>query len=184
MKRRSARPFTVEVKNTRPSRVALADTTTRPRESQTLWWDLPTETAEKPAVAQPPPPPRSHPLRPRPRRAGCCRASCRCSPPRTRRTRRRTRPRRSSAFRGASRQGCGEAGNQARAEGRGGTAHLHPGPGGFAPGPGPERTRSGPGRRESAGRDADARDTPVPPGRHPEGRRALEAAAAAPPVVI
>ena len=53
MKRRSARPFTVEVKNTRPSRVALADTTTRPRESQTLWWDLPTETAEKPAVAQP-----------------------------------------------------------------------------------------------------------------------------------
>ncbi|EIZ82529.1 hypothetical protein WYO_4883 [Methylobacterium sp. GXF4] len=55
MKRRSARPFTVEVKNTRPSRVALADTTTRPRESQTLWWDLPTETAEKPAVAQPAP---------------------------------------------------------------------------------------------------------------------------------
>ncbi|KNY19725.1 hypothetical protein [Methylobacterium sp. ARG-1] len=53
MKRRSARPFTVEVKNTRPSRVALADTTMRPRESQTLWWDLPTETAEKPAVAQP-----------------------------------------------------------------------------------------------------------------------------------
>jgi hypothetical protein len=55
MKRRSARPFTVEVKNTRPSRVALADTTTRPRENQTLWWDLPTETAEKPAVAQPAP---------------------------------------------------------------------------------------------------------------------------------
>jgi hypothetical protein len=56
MKRRSARPFTVEVKNTRPSRVALVDTTTRPRESHNIWWDIPAETAEKPEAARPAPP--------------------------------------------------------------------------------------------------------------------------------
>jgi len=51
MKRRSARPFTVEVKHTRTSRVALVDTTTRPREHHDLWWDIPAATADKPAEA-------------------------------------------------------------------------------------------------------------------------------------
>ncbi|SFM16625.1 hypothetical protein [Methylobacterium pseudosasicola] len=48
MKRRSARPFTVEVKHTRTSRVALVDATTRPREHHDLWWDIPAVTADKP----------------------------------------------------------------------------------------------------------------------------------------
>ncbi|MCJ2139759.1 hypothetical protein [Methylobacterium sp. E-066] len=49
MKRRSARPFTVEVKHTRTSRVALVDATMRPRENHDLWWDIPEVTVDKPA---------------------------------------------------------------------------------------------------------------------------------------
>ncbi|TXN54617.1 hypothetical protein FV228_27390, partial [Methylobacterium sp. WL18] len=51
MKRRSARPFTVEVKHTRTSRVALVDTTARHRDNPDLWWDIPPDTADKPAEA-------------------------------------------------------------------------------------------------------------------------------------
>jgi hypothetical protein len=51
MKRRSARPFTVEVKHTRTSRVALVDAPTRSRENHDLWWDIPAVTADKPAEA-------------------------------------------------------------------------------------------------------------------------------------
>ncbi|MGU3286105.1 hypothetical protein [Methylobacterium mesophilicum] len=51
MKRRSARPFTVEVKHTRTSRVALVDTTARHRDNPDLWWDIPPDTADKPTEA-------------------------------------------------------------------------------------------------------------------------------------
>ena len=49
MKRRSARPFTVEVKQTRTSRTPLVDATPRSRASQDVWWDIPTVAADRPA---------------------------------------------------------------------------------------------------------------------------------------
>lgn len=41
MKRRSARPFTVEIKHTRTSRASLSDATARSRKSNDLWQGLP-----------------------------------------------------------------------------------------------------------------------------------------------
>ena len=52
MKRRSARPFTVEIKHARTSRTSLTDATTRSRRGQDLWRDLPVVTADKPAEVQ------------------------------------------------------------------------------------------------------------------------------------
>ena len=53
MKRRSARPFTVEVKHTRTSRAALADATARSRKGPDLWRGLPLIADEKPAKVVP-----------------------------------------------------------------------------------------------------------------------------------
>ena len=52
MKRRSARPFTVEFKHTRTSRISLTDATARSRRGQDLWGNLPVATADKPAEVQ------------------------------------------------------------------------------------------------------------------------------------
>lgn len=52
MKRRSARPFTVEIKHTRTSRASLTDATARSRKGQDLWRDLPLAAADKPAAVQ------------------------------------------------------------------------------------------------------------------------------------
>jgi hypothetical protein len=53
MKRRSARPFTVEVKHTRTSRASLTDATARSREGQNLWQGLALVADDKPAEVQP-----------------------------------------------------------------------------------------------------------------------------------
>jgi hypothetical protein len=53
MKRRSARPFTVEVKNTRTSRASLFDATARSRKSNDLWRGLPLVGDDKPAEVKP-----------------------------------------------------------------------------------------------------------------------------------
>ena len=53
MKRRSARPFTVEVKHTRTAHASLTDATARSRSGQNLWRDLPLAVTDKPAEVQP-----------------------------------------------------------------------------------------------------------------------------------
>lgn len=55
MKRRSARPFTVEIKQTRTSRALLAEATTRSHNVQDLWRDVPLVAADKRADVQPAP---------------------------------------------------------------------------------------------------------------------------------
>lgn len=52
MKRRSARPFTVEIKHTRTGRTSLADSNARSRRGQDLWRDLPGAAADKLAEVQ------------------------------------------------------------------------------------------------------------------------------------
>ncbi|TXN08258.1 hypothetical protein FV222_01085 [Methylobacterium sp. WL103] len=63
MKRRSARPFTVEIKHTRTSRASLADATARPHNDQDLWGNLTVAVAYKPAEMLPAPLVHSEPLR-------------------------------------------------------------------------------------------------------------------------
>lgn len=53
MKRRSARPFTVEVKHTRTSRASLSDATARSRKSNDLWQGLPLIADNQPAEVKP-----------------------------------------------------------------------------------------------------------------------------------
>lgn len=53
MKRRSARPFTVEVKHTRTSRASLADATARSRKDPDLWRGLPLSAGDTPAEVRP-----------------------------------------------------------------------------------------------------------------------------------
>ena len=53
MKRRSARPFTVEIKHTRTSRASLPDAPARSRVGDDLWGDLQAAVADKPADMQP-----------------------------------------------------------------------------------------------------------------------------------
>ena len=53
MKRRSARPFTVEIKHTRTSRASLPDAPARSRVGDDLWGDLQAAVADKPAEMQP-----------------------------------------------------------------------------------------------------------------------------------
>jgi len=55
MKRHSARPFTVEVKQTRTSRAMLAEATARSHNVQDLWRDVPLVVADKRADVQPAP---------------------------------------------------------------------------------------------------------------------------------
>jgi hypothetical protein len=64
MKRRSARPFTVEIKHTRTSRTFLADATARIRTGQDLWQGQSLAVDDKPAVMQPMPTVQSQPARP------------------------------------------------------------------------------------------------------------------------
>ena len=64
MKRRSARPFTVEVKHTRTSRASLSDATARFREGQNLWRGLSLVADDKPAEVQSAPVARSGPGQP------------------------------------------------------------------------------------------------------------------------
>ena len=67
MKRRSARPFTVEIKHTRTSRALLSDATERSRRGQDLWRDLPVAAADKAVGTQqvePGPVARSEPVQP------------------------------------------------------------------------------------------------------------------------
>ena len=64
MKRRSARPFTVEIKHTRTSRTSLSDATARSREGQDLWRGLTVAAADKPDVEQSAPLAHSEPARP------------------------------------------------------------------------------------------------------------------------
>ncbi len=52
MKRRSARPFVVEVKSTRSSRSPLADTFTRTRSGPSLWHGVALEAEAKPTAAE------------------------------------------------------------------------------------------------------------------------------------
>ena len=49
MKRRSARPFMVEVKQTRPARTSLTATEARSRPDKTLWPELAQAAMEPPA---------------------------------------------------------------------------------------------------------------------------------------
>ena len=63
MKRRSARPFTVEIKHTRTSRTSLTDATARSRRGQNLWRDLPGGAPDKPDLAQSAPLADSEPAR-------------------------------------------------------------------------------------------------------------------------
>lgn len=63
MKRRSARPFTVEIKHTRTSRTSLTDATARSRRGQDLWRDLPVAAADKLAEVQSAPLAHSEPAR-------------------------------------------------------------------------------------------------------------------------
>ncbi|GEL43585.1 hypothetical protein MEX01_41760 [Methylorubrum extorquens] len=55
MKRRSARPFTVEVKHARTSYASLADATARSRKGPDLWRGLPLSAGGKPAEVRPTP---------------------------------------------------------------------------------------------------------------------------------
>lgn len=64
MKRRSARPFTVEIKHTRTSRASLTEATARSRKGQDLWGNLTVTNAEKPAEMQLSPLVHSEPSRP------------------------------------------------------------------------------------------------------------------------
>lgn len=64
MKRRSARPFTVEIKHTRTSRASLNEATARSRKGQDLWGNLTVAAADKPAEMQPAPLVHSEPSRP------------------------------------------------------------------------------------------------------------------------
>jgi hypothetical protein len=64
MKRRSARPFTVEIKHTRTSRTFLADATARTRTGQDLWQGQSLVADDRPAVMQPMPTVHSQPARP------------------------------------------------------------------------------------------------------------------------
>jgi hypothetical protein len=63
MKRRSARPFTVEIKHTRASRTSLADDTACIRTGQDLWQGQSLVADDKPAVMQPMPVARPQPPR-------------------------------------------------------------------------------------------------------------------------
>src|SRR5690349_7582413 len=53
MKRRSARPFTVEVKHTRTSRASLTDATARSRKGQDLWRGIPLDPGGEPVEVKP-----------------------------------------------------------------------------------------------------------------------------------
>jgi hypothetical protein len=53
MKRRSARPFTVEVKHTRTSRASLTDATARSRKGHDLWRGIPLGVGEEPSEVKP-----------------------------------------------------------------------------------------------------------------------------------
>lgn len=64
MKRRSARPFTVEIKHTRTFRALLSDATARSRKGHDLWRDLPVFAANKPDVVKFAPLGHSEPARP------------------------------------------------------------------------------------------------------------------------
>jgi hypothetical protein len=63
MKRRSARPFTVEIKHTRTSRVSLIDATARTRTSQNVWGAELTAAANAVAELEPTHVPRAEPVR-------------------------------------------------------------------------------------------------------------------------
>lgn len=63
MKRRSARPFTVEIKHTRTSRVSLIDATTRTRTSQNVWGAELTAAANATLEVEPTHVPRAEPVR-------------------------------------------------------------------------------------------------------------------------
>lgn len=63
MKRRSARPFTVEFKQTRTSRVSLIDATARTRTSQNVWGAELTAAANATAEFEPLRVPRAEPAR-------------------------------------------------------------------------------------------------------------------------
>lgn len=69
MKRRSARPFTVEVKQTRTSRASLANATARSPNGPDLWRGLPLNAGDKlaevsPAPVEPKPVARAAPVQP------------------------------------------------------------------------------------------------------------------------
>lgn len=53
MKRRSARPFTVEVKHTRTSRASLHEATSRSRKGPDLWRGIPLGVGEEPSEVKP-----------------------------------------------------------------------------------------------------------------------------------
>ena len=55
MKRRSARPFTVEIKHTRTSRTSLIEATAHSRTGQDIWRDMPLVVADKSAEVRPAP---------------------------------------------------------------------------------------------------------------------------------
>jgi hypothetical protein len=63
MKRRSARPFTVEIKHTRTSRVSLIDATARTRTSQNVWGAELTAATNATAEVEPTHGPRAEPAR-------------------------------------------------------------------------------------------------------------------------
>jgi hypothetical protein len=63
MKRRSARPFTVEIKHTRTSRVSLIDATARTRTSQSVWGAELTAAAKSTAEVEPTYVPPAEPVR-------------------------------------------------------------------------------------------------------------------------
>lgn len=63
MKRRSARPFTVEFKQTRTSRVSLIDATARTRTNQNVWGAELTAAANAAAAIEPTYGPRAEPVR-------------------------------------------------------------------------------------------------------------------------
>jgi hypothetical protein len=63
MKRRSARPFTVEIKHTRTSRVSLTDATARTRTSQNVWGTELAAAANGTAEVEPTHVPRAEPVR-------------------------------------------------------------------------------------------------------------------------
>jgi hypothetical protein len=62
MKRRSARPFTVEVKHTRTSRASLYEATSRSRKGHELWRGIPLGPSDEPVEVKPASPtPMVHP---------------------------------------------------------------------------------------------------------------------------
>jgi hypothetical protein len=68
MKRRSARPFTVEVKHTRTSRASLTDATARTRKGQDLWRGIPLDRSDEPSEVKsvrPAPVVHSEPVQPK-----------------------------------------------------------------------------------------------------------------------